>query len=216
MVKKFIIWDFDGTIANTNNVIIESWQATFRRYLGHEMPVKEIEATFGETLYHTMAEKLPDVPYEEARDFYRDYQDANCAGKVYVFPGVREVMDEMRARGHKIGIATSRTARSFWKYMKELDLEDYVDVLVSMEDVEQHKPHPESLFKVLEKFGAEPGDAIMIGDTKYDVGCAQNAGVDSVLVGWSHFMDEESMAADGYAPTYRVANPGDLLELLDS
>ena len=58
-MKKYIIWDFDGTIANTNNIIIESWQATFRKYLGRELPVKDIEATFGETLKDTIPKLIP-------------------------------------------------------------------------------------------------------------------------------------------------------------
>ena len=58
-MKKYIIFDFDGTLANTNDVIVASWQATLEHYLGHSLPVREIEATFGETLMHTIAEKLP-------------------------------------------------------------------------------------------------------------------------------------------------------------
>ena len=61
-MKKYIIWDFDGTIANTNDVILASWQATYEHYLGHRLPVREIEATFGETLRHTIGEKIPGAP----------------------------------------------------------------------------------------------------------------------------------------------------------
>ena len=89
MKKKYIIWDFDGTIACTNDIIIESWQATFRHYLGHELPVREIEATFGETLMHTIAEKLPGEDTAEVMACYREYQNAHCEGRVYVFEGVR-------------------------------------------------------------------------------------------------------------------------------
>ena len=215
MKKPYIIFDFDGTIANTNDIIIASWQSTFERYLGHEMPVREIEATFGETLYDTIARLIPDADTDEVVAHYRSYQDTHKDQiKVYVFDGVREVMDEMKARGCRIGVATSRTARSFNKYMQELGMEGYVDVLVTMEDVVHHKPHPESVEKVLEKFGASPEEAIMIGDTKYDIGCANNADVDSVLVGWSHYVDEEAMAAEGFEPSYRIRTPGELLELI--
>ena len=213
-MKEYIIWDFDGTIANTNDIILESWQATFRNFLGHELPVKEIEATFGETLKHTLAEKLPHVPYEEGRDFYREYQETNCEGRVYVFPGVRELLEKLRSEGLKIGIATSRTANSFWKYTRDLGIDHFVDELVSMEDVKNHKPHPESITALLEKFGGKPEEAIMIGDTKYDIGCANAAGVDSVLVGWSHYVDEDAMLADGYVPTHRIKEPAELLNII--
>ena len=214
MKKQFIIFDFDGTIANTNDIILESWQATFRRFLGHELPAREIEATFGETLKHTIAELIPNETYETVRDFYREYQEAHCAGKVYVFSGVRELIDDLKAAGCRIGIATSRTRYSLTNYLRELGIERCADEIISMEDVDRHKPHPESVTKLLEKFGAAPYEAIMIGDTKYDIGCANAAGVDSVLVGWSHYVDEEAMAADGYEPTYRIAEPTELLNII--
>lgn len=214
MKKPYVILDFDGTIANTNDIILESWQATFMHYLGHTLPDREIEATFGETLKHTIHEKLPGEDYETVRDFYRDYQDANCAGRVYVFEGMRELLEILRVEGHKIGVATSRTAHSFWNYMRELGIDHYVDEIVTMEDVKKHKPDPESVTKLLDKFGAKPEEAIMVGDTKYDIGCAQNAGVDSVLAGWSHYVDEEAMRADGYEPTYRIKSPLDLVDII--
>ena len=213
-MKKYIIWDFDGTIANTNDIILESWQATFRHFLGHELPVREIEATFGETLKYSISQKIPDAEYEEVRDFYREYQEANCEGKVYVFPGVRELLELLRSEGYSIGVATSRTARSFWKYTKELGIDHFVDELVSMEDVKNHKPHPESISALLEKFGGTPEEAVMIGDTKYDIGCANAAGVDSVLVGWSHYVDEEAMLSDGYVPTHKIKEPKELLKII--
>ena len=214
MKKPYVILDFDGTIANTNDIITETWQATFRRYLGHELPVRDIEATFGETLKHTIGELIPNENWEEVRDFYRDYQDANCTGKVYLFPGVREMMDRLKAGGYKIGVATSRTTHSFWKYMNELGVVPYIDNLVAMEDVSKHKPDPESLLKILDIFGAKPEEAIMVGDTKFDIGCANNAGVDSVMVRWSHYFDEEDMLAEGYVPTHYADTPDDILKLV--
>ena len=213
-MKKYIIWDFDGTIACTNDIIIESWQATFSHYLGHELPVREIEATFGETLMHTIGEKIPGADPPEVMEYYRAYQYEHCEGRVYVFNGMKEVLEDLKRRGCKQGVATSRTASSFHNYMKELGLEGIMDVVVSMEDVTRHKPDPESVEKVLEKFGADPADAIMIGETKYDIGCANNAGVDSLLVGWSHYVDEDSMAADGFEPTYRIDSPAQLLDII--
>lgn len=213
-MKKYIIWDFDGTIANTNDIILESWKATYRRFLGYELPDKVIEATFGETLKHTIEETIPNASYEEVRDFYRDYQNANCRGKVYVFPGVKEVLEILREKGCRIGVATSRTAKSFRRYVRELGIDSYVDELVSMEDVENHKPHPESIHSLLEKFGGTAGESLMIGDTKYDIGCANAAGVESVLVGWSHYVDEEAMAAEGFVPDYRIKEPRELLNII--
>ena len=214
MKKKYIIWDFDGTVANTNGMIIESWQATFERYLGHRMPVREIEATFGEVLAGTIARLIPDEDPVEVRSYFRDYQAEHCTHLMGVFDGIKELLTELKAGGYRNGIATSRTANSFHDYAEKLGLKDCFDEFVTMEDVSSHKPDPECIVKMLEKFGAKPEEAIMIGDTKYDIGCANNAGVDSVLVGWSHYVDEDDMRACGFEPTYRIAKPSDLFDII--
>ena len=230
MNKKYIIFDFDGTLANTNNIIIASWQATFEHYLGYTLPVREIEATFGEVLVNTIGRLIPDAPANEVVDYYRAYQDAHQHDyEVYVFEGIRELLEQLRERGCIIGVGTSRTAYSFWNYMKKLGMDGYVDEVVTMNDVTSHKPDPETIDAVLIKMMAHAGEAydsgsgipdavrgaaLMVGDTKFDIGCANNACVDSVMVGWSHYVDEEAMLADGFVPTYRVERPEQLLEII--
>ena len=229
-MKKYIIFDFDGTLVNTNNIITESWQATLEKYLGHRLPVREIEATFGEVLADSMEKLIPGDDVYEMIDYYRAYQDSHHKEfPVYVFEGVRELLETLRERGCIIGVGTSRTAYSLHNYMGALGIENLVDEIVTMEDVTMHKPHPETVEAVLRKMAAHDGEecarggqipghvrdlAIMIGDSKYDIGCANNAGVDSVLVGWSHYVDEEAMAAEGFEPTYRIGRPEELLELI--
>jgi pyrophosphatase PpaX len=214
MKKKYIIFDFDGTLMDTNRVILDSWQATFERYLGQRRSRREVEATFGEVLMDTIRRIIPDADPYEVRDYYRAYQDSKCQELVTLFDGISELLSELRARGCMIGVATSRTTRSFWGYMRQFGLEDAVDEVVTMDDVSMHKPHPETLTRVMEKMGADPASTIMVGDTKYDIGCANNAGVDSVLVGWSHYIDEEDMAKAGFVPTYRIDTPAELLSLI--
>lgn len=224
MKKKYIIFDFDGTLANTNDIIVASWQAVFEKYLGCRKPRTEIEATFGETLKFSVGRLIPGADVDEVIDYYRAYQDAhNDEVPVYVFDGIKELLDELHERGYKVGVATSRTTYSFNNYMKKFGMENDVDEAVTMDDVTKHKPDPESLNVCLAKLTDYPADAIpddvrraavMIGDTKYDIGCANNADVDSVLVGWSHYVDEEDMAEHGYAPTYRIARPSDLLKIV--
>lgn len=210
-MKKYIIFDFDGTIANTNDVIIESWQAAFIKFIGHELPVREVEMTFGETIEYTIKRLLPDVEWTEVRDFFRSYQKNDCQAKVTEFEGVREMLNELKNRGYVLAVATSRTAKSYHDYMRLINFGDIFDVEITMEDVSAHKPDPECLYAVLDKLGATAEESIMIGDTRYDIGCAYNAGVDSVLVGWSHAVGEME-----WEPTYIAKTPKDILEIVEA
>lgn len=210
---------------------------------------------------NTIDEKIPSAPVDEAVDFYRAFQDSHHDDfPVYAFDGIPELLAELRKRGCLIGVGTSRTEYSFTNYIESLGLGSYFDEIVTVNDVSNHKPHPETIDAVLLKlmshdkaewekaapnmdacentgsngftlntYEEKPSfvretslmipdevrrQAIMIGDTKYDIGCANNAGIDSVLVGWSHYVDEASMAADGFAPTHRISKPEDLLALI--
>lgn len=208
-MKKYVIFDFDGTIANTNDIIIDSWQAAFIKYLGHAIPVEEIEKTFGETIEFTIKNLLPDTEWTEVRDFFRAYQKNDCKEELKPFEGVEELLVELKRRGYTLAVATSRTRTSYHDYMKRLGYEKYFDVEVTMEDVSAHKPDPESLYAVMDKLGAKPEECIMIGDTRYDIGCAYNANVDSVLIMWSHAIGEMN-----WKPTYIVDTPADILKIV--
>lgn len=225
MKKKYIVFDFDGTLVNTNDIIVDSWQATFEHYLGYRFERSAIEATFGEILSTTMKRLIPDADCEEAMGYYRSYQEAHKdEGIVHVYDGITDLLGELRTRGYLIGVATSRTTYSLWNYLRQFDMEEYIDAAVTMNDVKRHKPDPDTLTVAIAKLaGLAPGEdipedilaeSVMIGDTGFDVGCANNAGVDSVLVGWSHYVDEDDMAERGFVPTYRINRPAELLELI--
>ena len=214
MNKKFIVFDFDGTIMNTNEVIIESWQAAARHYLGHELPRDDIFRTFGETLPHTVSYLMPDKDVMEVCEFHRLYQVEHCNEMVTVFDGVPELLEELKKRGCKLAVATSRRKRSFYEYMEMFDMLKYFDANVVMEDVSHHKPHPESIQVAMEKLGAKPEETLMVGDTKFDMGCAKNADVESVMAMWSHYVDFDELKELGYMPTYQIDKPADLLEII--
>lgn len=214
MKKKHIIFDFDGTIFNSNRVIVDSWQAVFRHYTGHEGDEKEIYHTFGETIRYTVQKFFPEADVDEAVKIYRAYQDAHYEGLVGLFDGTREMMDKMREGGHTLSVVTSRTKSTTLHYLAELGIQEYFDVLVTCDDTDRHKPDPEPLRMALRALSAEPEEAIMLGDTKFDIGCCNNAGVDSILVGWSHDIDEQELEALGYRPTYRVKTPAEVLDLI--
>ena len=212
-MKKYILFDFDGTLVNTNDVIVASWQHTYKHYLGHEVPVEHITACFGEPLLLTMAREFPGVDPAESADVYRSFQVENADRLVTIFLGIKELLAELKGAGHVLGIVTSRTRESALRYMDMFDITSYFDDLVTCDDTTVHKPNPEPLLLAMSRLGAAPEESLMIGDSPFDIKCANNAGVDSVMVNWRITCDETSLIDDAKVD-YWIHQPSDLVELL--
>jgi pyrophosphatase PpaX len=208
-----ILFDFDGTVMDTNTVIINSWQHTFRTLTGAERPVDDIIATFGEVLYDTMAKFFPDVPVSEAVEIYRSYHRDNFGPMISVFPGVRELIEELKARGCTLAVVTSRLPSTTMEGLEKYRLSDYFDLVVTCEDCKKFKPDPEPVLIALEKLGKKPEEALMVGDTLHDIRCARAAGVKSALVGWAVAVSEEERNG-ACGPDYFIEKADDLLKIL--
>ena len=205
---KAILFDFDGTLVNTNDVIIESFRYTFMHYKNQGVELSKITSFFGEPLVTTMAREFPETTPEEAMATYRSYQDMHKEELVKTFDGIESMLAELKKRNIAMSVVTSRTTSSTVAYLEQFGLEKYFDVIVSCDDTDIHKPNPEPALLALEKLGVSKDEAVMIGDGDFDMGCAQNAGVKSVLVGW-HITENR------VKPDYYVETPEDIVALID-
>lgn len=208
-----VIFDFDGTIMNTNIVITASWKHAYRTIYGKEMPDERIKATFGEPITISMKREFPHMDPEEAAAIYRNYQEAHKAQLVKLFPGMDTLMEEVQKRGYKTAIVTSRFKNSLMEYLETFGLTGYADVVVTGNDSKAHKPDPEPILIALEKLGSKPEESIMIGDSMFDILCAKNAGCPSVLVSWAEAVTKEEMEGPN-AADYFLEKPEDLFEIL--
>lgn len=208
-----VLFDFDGTIMDTNNVILQSWQHTFRTVEGKERPVEEILGTFGEPLYVTMEKMLPQISAEEGAAIYRGFHYDHFTELISLFPGIIELMEELKKRGCKIGLVTSRLRHTTEIGLKKYDMEKYFDAIVTCDDTEKFKPDPEPALVALERLDSKPEETVMVGDSIYDIQCARGAGVKTVLVGWALAITDEEKAGNN-APDYIIEKAEDLLDLL--
>ena len=211
-----VLFDFDGTIMDTNRVIIGSWQHTFKTLRGREGDLYYILSTFGEPLVKSLKKTFPEVSTERSMKIYRDWQSKRFLDMIELFPGTEEMLAEIRKRGYKTGIATSRLRESLELALEKFDLTKYFDAIVSIEDIENPKPAPDTILKALEKLDAKPENAIMVGDSILDILCAKNADVASVLVSWSATLSEKAKEdfAEGERPDYIIQQPGELLDII--
>ena len=211
-----ILFDFDGTVMDTNDVIIQSWQHTYRTFRGVEGDVDQILATFGETLEYTMKNLFPEVPLEESLQVYRSYQRENFLSDISMVPGIRELLDELLQRGYAMAMVTSRLRFTTDQALEEFDLGKYFKYVVTADDVTRAKPDPQCVEMALAELGSSPENTIMTGDTIHDILCARNAGIRFALVDWSITLGGRTMDdfPEGEAPDYIITEPMQLLDLL--
>lgn len=213
MAINTILFDFDGTLANTNGLIIESWQYVYRTLLGREAAESDIKATFGEPLAVSMEKAFPGTPVDEAIDIYRGHQKDIYEEMIEAFPGMTELVKGLKEKGFKVAVTTSRLRSSTMIGLRKFGLDGIMDAIVTCEDTDRHKPDPAPALITLEKLDAKPEESLMIGDSMFDIKCAHNAGMKAVLVGWAEAVTEEDLNGPD-APEYFIRTAEELFDLL--
>ena len=211
-----VIFDFDGTIMDTNDVIIGSWQHVYKTLRGEEGDLDYILSTFGEPLEYSMETSFPEVSVEESVKIYRDWHRERFLDMIKLFPGITEMLQEIKARGYKTAIASSRLRFTLNQGLEKYDLGKYFDTVVAVEDAENGKPAPDIVLNTLERLDSKAENAIMIGDSRLDILCAHNADVPCVLVGWSATLAGKTKEdfTPGEAPDFIIQTPEELLDII--
>lgn len=204
---KCVLFDFDGTLMNTRTGILNSWKHLFMKKEGREITEEDISDTFGEPLKDSLARIFPDSPVEETLEIYREYGRENPEQMMKPFEGMPEVVKKLHDHGYKIGLVTSRGSVSSEKGLKDWDMLQYFDVLVTADRCERHKPDAEPALKALAALGASADEALLVGDTPFDLQCGKNAGVRTILAGWTMDVDTENLPEE--YPPYRVCATAD-------
>lgn len=207
-----ILFDYDGTLMDTNRVVLESWQHTFRTLEGQERPESEIYKTFGEPIKVTMRRLFHDRD-DHALEVYRSWQEDNFTDYIGLFPGVEKMLSQLRQKGVKMGLVTSRTESSTHEGLRNFEISNCFDAIITANQCTKHKPDPEPINLAMEAMGSNPANTLMVGDTLFDLGCARNAGVKSALVAWAVAIDRNDIS-DSIRPDYYIEHPDEIVELI--
>lgn len=178
-IFKLIILDFDGTIADTNRIIVATMQATMR-HLG--LPVathEQCSSTIGLPLRQcftsiiTLTDKQADACVECYSNLFRE----NCARMhVDLFPGVMETLDHWHNAGISLAIASSRSNASLKHFVEDMQLQQHFRAILGGDDVTHAKPHPEPVKNILNRLHIAPEETLVIGDMTYDIEMGRAAG----------------------------------------
>ena len=211
---KYIIFDFDGTIGDSQSLIVKTLQDTMR---ARKLEVKSDEAcakTIGLRLDEAFV-SLFGMSAEEGLECAATYREIFLDNKktmiVQPFPHVIETLRELHHRGYILGMASSRNHCSLDGYVKQMQLEDIFSSIVAGDDVEHVKPAPDMVFMALGEMkgmknpvtSAESGDVedmldevLVVGDMTFDVDMAHNAGCKACAVTYGNGTREQLASAE--------------------
>jgi pyrophosphatase PpaX len=207
-----ILFDLDGTLVDTIELIMQSMEFAFREFHGaHPTRAQWLEG-LGITL-RTQMEAWARTPEELdwliAR--YRLYQGEHHERMTAPYDGVRSVLDELRASQHPMGIVTSKYHALAYRVLTHVRFIEYFDVIIGGDSIERPKPDPQPVVTALERLGAAPQRAMFVGDSPHDIRSGNAAGVATVAATWGPFSTEQLEVA---RPTYWLPAIQDLPGLI--
>jgi pyrophosphatase PpaX len=221
---RVILFDFDGTLVNTTPLILRSFRATWQKVFGFEMDDACYIKTFG-TLLHSAMKGLTEQCVSEGRictvgdltakadELLRTYREFNSAWHdelIEPFAAVTETLEELQSRGHSLGIVSSKLRLGVERGLKLFKMLEYFEILITADDVTNHKPHPEPLLRALEQFNAAPHEALYVGDSIHDIAAGRAAGIAIAAAAWGPFPRTE---LEELKPDYLLDEPRELLRL---
>lgn len=209
---KYIIFDFDGTIGDSQALIVKTLQDTMRKRGLEVKSDAECAATIGLRLDEAFVQ-LFDMSAEEGMACAETYRGIFEENKQHLivqpFPHVLETIHTLHRQGYQLAIASSRGSDSLLGYVKQMGIEDCVSSIIAGDLVEHVKPAPDMVFKALEEMNGTVEETLVVGDMTYDVDMAHNAGAKACAVTYGNATREELKNAE-----YIIDDFAELLDIL--
>lgn len=208
MNNKLVLFDFDGTLMDTEQAIIQSYRELFRHYRSEEEFTKEKQiSVLGPSLYDMITSFFPDEDVEVLQKEYRAYQNEHLKELIQPMPNAIELLEWLKEKGYVVGIVTARRKDSLEHILELFNMKEYFDVLIGYYDVQKQKPDPEGILKAIGDTQYE--EVYYVGDSVGDILAGKNAGVKTIAYLW---MEERKEVLRNSDADYYIE---DLLEVRD-
>ena len=205
------LFDLDGTLIDSIELIMSSFRHTMLAHRGAVPPDGEWRAGFGRPLRPQLAVYARDADeVTRMAVTYRAHNLENHDRLVKPYAGIPGVVAELAERGARLGIVTSKNRTAAEQGLRHCGLDGFFDMLVTSDDVTEHKPHPAPVLAALARLEARPAETVFIGDSPHDCEAGRAAGVSTAAALWGPF---SRASLDPHGPDHWLERPEAILGL---
>lgn len=207
---KTILFDLDGTIINTNELIIASFLHALEGVTPEPCTRELVISHFGKSLVEQLRFFSGMEEIEDLIEKYRSFNISKHDELVAEFPYVTPVLEKLHRHGVSLGVVTNKMRVTTMMGLNRFGLNPFLKTVVTVEDVSRPKPHPDGILKASADLEAEAASTLMVGDSQFDILSAKQAGVRSAGVAWT--LKGEAFLRQ-YEPDYILQDIRDLLDI---
>jgi pyrophosphatase PpaX len=187
-----VLFDLDGTVVDTGAIILASMRHAAETVLGGDYSDDELLSAVGGPGLEAQMQALDAQRADELVRVYRAHNEP-LHETIAVCEGMDAVLDELRDRGHRLGVVTAKRRSTVELAFARVPVEHLFETVVGGDETAEHKPHPAPLLLALERLGAEPELAAYVGDSPFDMQAAKAAGLYAIGVSWGRIHGAEKL-----------------------
>lgn len=180
---KLIIFDMDGTIADTDKVIVKSYLELYKLYRPDYKPsIKKIKTFSGPPINETLTREFSHLELDFIKGEYRRISKGNYIKYLKTFRFCRKILTFLKEKGYHISIATSKLLSGTRFCLELLNFDHLFDYIVCADTIDVPKPAPNCIFNIMNHYGVSKEETLFVGDTLFDYKCAKSAGVNVAIM----------------------------------
>ncbi|WP_449315968.1 HAD family hydrolase [Rubneribacter sp.] len=208
-----VLFDLDGTLLDTYDLLLSTFRHTTRKVLGEALPDEQLMAKVGQPLVVQMWDFTDDESvHDELCRVYREHNALVHDDLIKVFPDTRDMLDRLKDAGFPLGVVTSKRHEPAMRGLDRFALAGYFDFLVGSDDWPEHKPAPGPVARGCALLGRSPGSCLYVGDSPFDIQAGNGAGCLTAAALWGMF-PRKTLVAE--RPTFVCGSCSEVASLLE-
>jgi pyrophosphatase PpaX len=188
-----VLFDLDGTVVDTGAIILASMRHAVVTVLGRDYSDAQLLSAVGGPGLEAQMQALDPDRVDELVRVYRAHNEP-LHETIGLCAGMDVVLEELKERGHRLGIVTAKRRRTVDLAFARVPIEHLFDVVIGGDETDEHKPHPAPLLLALDRLGASAAEAAYVGDSPFDMQAARAGGLRAIGVSWGRIHGPETLS----------------------